>query len=144
MYSHISRNSAANKKPLTSGAEFGEYSTLFNENRLEVQPGLNIEREEGRSTVAQDDKKAVHTRESDTPVDQLYAQVDKKKKDGNNKKKDDNGTYTQRPEAVDQLYAQVDKKKKDGNGAYTQTPEAAVRVDQLYAQVDKKKKSKRK
>jgi hypothetical protein len=75
MYSHISRNNAANKNPLTSGAEFGEYSTLFNENILEVQPG---QEGNGRAVdqMAQDDKKAVHTCENDTLVDQLYAQVD--------------------------------------------------------------------
>jgi hypothetical protein len=79
MYSHISRNSAANKKPLTSGAEFGEYSTLFHQNIPEAQP-----RREGSGRavdqITQDDKKAVHTQEGDTPVDQLYAQVDKKKR----------------------------------------------------------------
>ena len=42
--------------------------------------------------------------ETDTPVDQLYAQVDKKKKAKE---------PTSSPEtAVDQLYAQVDKKKQ--------------------------------
>ena len=46
--------------------------------------------------------------ETETPVDQLYAQVDKKRKD---KKKDKEPTSS--PEtAVDQLYAQVDKKKQ--------------------------------
>ena len=45
--------------------------------------------------------------ERETPVDQLYAQVDKKKK--NKKAKE----LTSSPEtAVDQLYAQVDKKKQ--------------------------------
>ena len=45
--------------------------------------------------------------ETETPVDQLYAQVDKKKK--NKKAKE----ATSSPEtAVDQLYAQVDKKKQ--------------------------------
>ena len=44
--------------------------------------------------------------ETETPVDQLYAQVDKKK---NKKAKE----ATSSPEtAVDQLYAQVDKKKQ--------------------------------
>ena len=45
--------------------------------------------------------------ETETPVDQLYAQVDKKKK--NKKAKE----ATSSPEtAVDQLYAQVDKMKQ--------------------------------
>ena len=42
--------------------------------------------------------------ETETPVDQLYAQVDKKKK--NKKAKEPTSS------AVDQLYAQVDKKKQ--------------------------------
>ena len=62
--------------------------------------------------------------EVQTPVDQLYAQVDKKKK-GKKKSKEDNDPTTspQTPEA------QVDK--------LPSSPETAV--DQLYAQVDKKK-----
>jgi hypothetical protein len=107
MYSHISRNSAAKEQPVSSSAGFREYSTLFYD-----ECGIKADQ-----AVQDDRKKAVRTCEGDMPVDQLYAQVD-------NKKKDDN------------------KKKKDGNGVYTQTPEAAVQVDQLYAQVDKKKKSK--
>ena len=47
--------------------------------------------------------------EMETPVvDQLYAQVDKKRKD---KKKDKEPTSSPKT-AVDQLYAQVDKKKQ--------------------------------
>ena len=80
-----------------------------------------------------------NTPEADTPVDQLYTQVDKR--DG------DTTDHPHTPEAdtsLDQLYAQVDKKKKkkDGDTAHSHTSEADV--DQLYAQVDKKKKSKRK
>ena len=45
--------------------------------------------------------------ETETPVDQLYAQVDKKKK---NKKAKEATTSPETP--VDQLYAQVDKKKQ--------------------------------
>ena len=77
-----------------------------------------------------------HPPEANTSVDQLYAQVDKKKKDGDT-------THPHPPEAntsVDQLYAQVDKKKKDGDTTHPHPPEADTSVDQLYAQVDKKKK----
>ena len=75
-----------------------------------------------------------HSPEADTPVDQLYAQVDKKKK------KDGHPTHPHPPEAVDQLYAQVDKKKKrDGDTTHPHPPEADTPVDQLYAQMDKKK-----
>ena len=77
----------------------------------------------------------------DTTVDQLYAQVDKKKK------KDGDTTHPHPPEAdtpVDQLYAQVDKKKEGGDTTHPHPPEVDTPcpVDQLYAQVDKKKKSK--
>ena len=92
--------------------------------------------------------------EVETPVDQLYARVDKKKKE--------KGEGSSSPEtAADQLYAQVDKKKKGKKKAKEdeeptsslQTPDAQVdeltsspetAVDQLYAQVDKKKKKKSK
>ena len=91
--------------------------------------------------------------EVETPVDQLYARVNKKKKE--------NGEGSSSSEtAVDQLYAQVDKKKKGKKKAKEdeeptsslQTPDAQVdeltsspetAVDQLYAQVDKKKKKKK-
>jgi hypothetical protein len=130
MYSHISRNSAAKEQPVSSSAGFREYSTLFfDESKIEADQAVQGDR-----------KRAVHTPEGDMPVDLLYAQVDRKKKDRN-------GTFSHTPEAathVDQQYARVDKKKKDGNskkkdGTYIQTPEAATPVDQLYAQVDKKK-----
>ena len=75
---------------------------------------------------------------ADTSVDQLNAQVDKKKK------KDGDTTHPHPPEddtSVDQLYAQVDKKKKkDGDTTHPHPPEADTPVDQLYAQVNKKKK----
>ena len=81
----------------------------------------------------------------ETPVDQLYAQVDKKPK----KKKEnlyvmstsqplEKKTHT----PVDQLYAQVDKKKSKKNpqaSSTSQPLEMETPVDQLYAQVDKKK-----
>jgi hypothetical protein len=127
MYNRINHNSAA-RNPVTSGAEFGEYSTLFHENR-QIQPGRNVEVEDDMG-AQNDRKKAVHTPESDTPVDQLYAQV-----------KDRDATRSHTPEGdtpVDQLYAQVDKKKKDRDATRSHTPEVATQVEQLYAQVDKK------
>ena len=78
-----------------------------------------------------------HPPKADTPVDQLYAQVDKKER------KDGDTTYPHPPEddtLVDQLYAQVEK--KDGDNTHPHPPEADTPADQLYAQVDKKKKSK--
>ena len=77
-----------------------------------------------------------HTPKADAPMDQLYAQVDKKKV---KKKKDEVATHPHTPEAnapMDQLYAQVDKKKQK-KCKVTIHPDAA---NQLYAQVDKKKK----
>ena len=87
------------------------------------------------------------------PVDQLYAQVNKKK--GKKKKHVVGSQPSATPSSqaadmassdpVDQLYAQVDKKNnvKKGSKESTSSPETAV--DQLYAQVDKKKqKSKEK
>ena len=93
--------------------------------------------------------------EVETPVDQLYARVDKKKKAEKEEVSSSSET------AVDQLYAQVDKKKRGKKKAKEeeeptsspQTPDAQVdeltsspetAVDQLYAQVDKKKKKKSK
>ena len=86
------------------------------------------------------------------PVDQLYAQVDKKK--GKKKKHGVGSQPSATPssqatdmgpsEPVDQLYAQVDKKQKgkkkkeepaDSHSSPSQPP-----VMELYAQVDKKKK----
>jgi hypothetical protein len=93
---------------------------------------------------AQVDKKKkkdghIYTPDAETPVDQLYARVD------NNKKKDGNTTIIHLPEAetpVDQLYAQVDKKrKKVGGTTCPQTQESETAVDHLYAQVDKKRKN---
>ena len=101
------------------------------------------------------------------PVDQVYAQVDKKKKAKEptsspqtpDAQVDEAKEPTSSPEtAVDQQYAQVDKKKKAKEPTSSpQTPDAQVdeakeptsspetAVDQLYAQVDKKKqKSKEK
>ena len=78
--------------------------------------------------------------EVETPVDQLYARVDKKNKE--------KGEDSSSPEtAVDQLYAQVDKKKKGKKKAKEDeepTSSLETAVDQLYAQVNKKKKQKSK
>ena len=85
------------------------------------------------------------------PVDQLYAQVDKKK--GKKKKHGVDSQPSATPssqamaqsEPVDKLYAQVDKKQKekkepaDSHSFPSQPP-----VMELYAQVDKKKKRKKK
>jgi hypothetical protein len=161
MYSHTIHSSAANKKPLTSGAEFGEYSTLFSENKSEEKPALNIGKCKKEMEVDKTTQAAVHTQdnisytstqvdkkdenfthchmpdsEAATPVDQLYAQVDKRKKN----------TRSRTPEVVTpvaQLYVLVDMDKRDGNSTHCHTPGAAVPVDQLYAQVDKRKKKNR-
>ena len=90
------------------------------------------------------------------PVDQLYAQVDKKK--GKEKKHgvDSQPSATPSSHAVematpDQLYAQVDKKqkgkKKNKEPADLHSSETVLSqppVTELYAQVDKKKKRKKK
>ena len=92
------------------------------------------------------------------PVDQLYAQVDKKK--GKKKKHGVDSQPSVTPpsqaadmapsEPVDQLYAQVDKKqkrkKKTKESADLHSPETVPSqppVTELYAQVDKKKKCKK-
>ena len=97
----------------------------------------------GNQLYAQVDKKKKvgdithpHPSDADVLVDQLHAQVDKKKE------KDGDTTHPYPLEAdtpTDQLYAQVDK-KKDGD---THPPEADMQVDQLYAQVDKKNSRKK-
>ena len=66
--------------------------------------------------------------ETETPVDQLYAQVDKKKK---NKKAKES---TCSPEtAVDRLYAQVDKKKQKSKEKEV-CPEESAAVHVLCSQ----------
>ncbi len=66
------------------------------------------------------------------PVDEMYAQVDKK-----NKKKAKKKSIPPQPcSPVDQLYAQVDKKEK----CIPQLEEPSSSIDQMYAQVDKTKK----
>ena len=94
-------------------------------------------------------------------VDQLYAQVDKKK--GKKKKHGVDSQPAATPssqtanmapsEPVDQLYAQVDKKQKgkkkkkepaDNITSQYSELQASDPVDQLYAQVDKKKGKKKK
>ena len=93
------------------------------------------------------------------PVDQLYAQVDKKK--GKKKKHGVNSQPSTTPssqaadmassEPVDQVYAQVDKKQKrkkkkkePANSHSSETVSSQPPVMELYAQVDKKKKRKKK
>ena len=92
------------------------------------------------------------------PVDQLYAQVDKKK--GKKKKHGVNSQSSATPssqaadmapsEPVDQLYAQVDKKQKGkkkmkepADSHSSETVPSQPPVMELYAQVDKKKKRKK-
>ena len=73
-----------------------------------------------------------HDPEADTPMDDLYAQVDKKKK---SMKKDTGPTH------MDQLYAQVDKKtskKKDAVTTKLQDSGADTTMLQCYTQVEKK------
>ena len=67
--------------------------------------------------------------ETETPVDQLYAQVDKKKK--NKKAKE---AISSPETAVDQLYAQVDKKKKKKSKEKEVCPEESAAV---YSVVNK-------
>ena len=93
------------------------------------------------------------------PVDQLYAQVDKKK--GKKKKHGVDSQPSATPsshatdmgpsEPVDQLYAQVDKKQKGkkknkepADSHSSETVPSQPPVMELYAQVDKKKKRKKK
>ena len=88
------------------------------------------------------------------PVDQLYAQVDKKK--GKKKKHGIDSPSSQATdmgpsEPVDQLYAQVDKKQKGkkkkkepADSHSSETVPSQPPVMELYAQVDKKKKRKKK
>ncbi len=76
-----------------------------------------------------------------SPVDQLYAQVDK------NKKKEKSTPQLEKPSSsIDQLYAQVDKtnnKKASKKMESTLQPEEPPSsIDQLYAQVDKTNKKK--
>jgi hypothetical protein len=88
-----------------------------------------VDKKDGNSTHC-------HTPEAAAPVDQLYAQVDKRKKNARSRT----------PEAatpVAQLDAQVDMDKKDGNSTHCHTPGAAAPVVQLYALVDKRKKNTR-
>ncbi len=71
--------------------------------------------------------------ESSTLMDQLYAQVEKTKdSETKSPRLDDHSS------SIDQLYAQVNKKKTN---TYTpQLEEPSSSIDQLYAQVDKTKK----
>ena len=97
--------------------------------------------------------------QASVPVDQLYAQVDKKK--GKKKKHGVDSQPSATPssqatdmglsEPVDQVYAQVDKKQKrkkkkkePANSHSSETVSSQPPVMELYAQVDKKKKRKKK
>ncbi len=71
------------------------------------------------------------------PVNEIYAQVDKK-----NKKKDKKKSIPPQPcSPVDQLYAQVDKNEKKEKST-PQLEESSSSIDQMYAQVDKTNKKK--
>ncbi len=75
--------------------------------------------------------------EPHSPVEQLYAQVEKKGK----KKRTKSTPQPEEPSSpMDQLYAQVEKKKKTTEKS---APHLDASIDQLYAQVDKKKASKK-
>ena len=138
-YSHIHHDTitgrGASKKSredtVAEDMEMGEYSMLS----YGAKPGAYSV----PAICEKQGKKRNVKMSADATVDQLYAQVDKKKKD-------EDTTHSHPPEAdtsVDQLYAQVDKKKKnDGDTTHPHPPEADTPVDQLYAQVDKKKKRK--
>ena len=179
-YSHIQRGTSEGRGGAQShqggSNEEGEYSTLSHGNSPHVLGGGG--EDSASQLYAQVDKKAkkkkstatemstlatyssldkertgVHTSETDTAIDQLYAQVDDRKGRISTypeagtvyflDKKKKKGTYPLTPvpdEDIDQLYSQVDKKKKKGEVAHfpTQVPDADI--DQLYSQVDKKKK----
>ncbi len=71
------------------------------------------------------------------PVDEIYAQVDKK-----NKKKAKKKSIPPQPcSPVEQLYTQVDKNKKKEKST-PQLEEPSSSIDQMYAQVDKTNKKK--
>ena len=137
-YSHIHHDTimgrgASKKSREETVAEDMEYSMLSyggkpQEQDVGAYPDSEVGEKQGKKRKKKNKKVS-----ADVTVDQLYAQVDKKKK------KDGDTTHSHSPEAdtpMDQLYAQMDK-KKDGD---THPPEADMQVDQLYAQVDKKKR----
>ena len=143
-YSHIHHDTitgrGASKKSredtVAGDVEMGGYSMLSYGDKPQDQdvgayPDSEVGERQGKKRKKESKKVS-----ADATVDQLYAQVDKKKK------KDGDTTHPHPPEGdtpVDQLYAQVDK-KKDGD---THPPEADMQVDQLYAQVDKKNSRKK-
>ena len=178
-YSHLQRDISEGRGGAQShqggSDEEGEYSTLSHGNSPHVFGGGG--EDSASQLYAQVDKKAkkkkkstatemstlatyslldkersgVHTSETDTAIDQLYAQVDgristypeagtvysldKKKK----KKKSTHPLTPVADEGIDHLYSQVDKKKK-GEVAHLPTQVPNADIDQLYSQVDKKKK----
>ena len=142
-YSHIhhdtitgrgaSKNNSKNNREDTvaEDVEMGGYSMLSYGDKPQEQdvgayPDSEVGERQGKKRKEESKKMS-----ADAPVDQLYARVDKKKKN------DGDTTHPHPPEVdtpMDQLYAQVDI-KKDGD---THPPaEAETPVDQLYAQVDK-------
>ena len=182
-YSHIQRDISEGRGRAQShqggSREEGEYSTLSHGNSPYVLGGGG--EDSASQLYAQVDKKAkkkkkvtatemstlatyssldkersgVHTSETDTAIDQLYAQVDNKKGRistypeagtvyslDKKKKKKKKGTHPLTPvpdEDIDQLYSHVDKKKKKGGVAHLPTQVPNADIDQLYSQVDKKK-----
>ena len=139
-YSHIHHDTitgrGASKKSredtVAEDMEMGEYSMLsYGGKPQEQDVGTYLDSEVGEKQGKKRKKESKKV-SADATVDQLYAQVDKKKKE-------DGDPHPPEGDApVDQLYAQVDK-KKDGD---THPPEA-MPVDQLYAQVDKKNSRKK-
>ena len=145
-YSHIHHDTitgrGASKKSredtVAEDVEMGEYSMLSYGDKPQEQDvgacsGSEVGEKQGKKRKKENKKVS-----ADATVDQLYAQVDKKKK------KNGDITHPHPPDAdtpLDQLYAQVDK-KKDGDTTH-HTPEADMQVDQLYAQVDKKNSRKK-
>ena len=143
-YSHIHHDTITGRgvskksreETVAEGMEMGEYSMLSyggkpQEQDVGAYPDSEVGERQGKKRKKENKKMS-----ADVTVDQLYAQVDKKKK------KDGDTTHPNPPEGdtpVDQLYAQVDK-KKDGD---THPPEADIQGDQLYAQVDKKNSRKK-
>ena len=142
-YSHIHHDTitgrGASKKSredtVAEDMEMGGYSMLSYEAKPQEQDVGTYPVSEVGENQGKKRKKESKKVSADATVDQLYAQVDKKKK------KNGETTHPHPPEAdtpVDQLYAQVDKKKD----RETHPLEADMQVDQLYAQVDKNSRKK--
>ena len=144
-YSHIHHDTimgrGASKKSregtVAEDMEMGGYSMVSygakpQEQNVGAYSGSEVGERQGK------ERKESKKVSADATVDQLYAQVDKKKKERDT-------AHPHPPEAdtpVDQLYAQVDKKKKERDTAHPHPPKVDTPVDQLYAKVDKKKSKK--